>query len=649
MKKATVLLLCGALMCSNIFAQSLTLTGSTVISDWAESEVNEAIDLNLVDSNITSDYQKNITREEFCTLCCDTIRQWYNGDSEQQNADLSEIKEIKKLLENSENIQFEDTQSADVELCARLGIVSGMGDNKFEPERAITRQEAARMLYNTLDIMTPVINDYKNQNENGVNGIFLPHVFDDGADINNWARNEIYAMYHMGVMQGVGGNNYDPKGAYTREQAICTFLRLYYEYIEPKKNEKPEPEIYPNNEIVRSLYVNYRASDIYTLNAAYLWGTEGYEYKPVYTDGNGRGYTAEDKGYIYPTNKKYMEVLTSVGAGVSSCIIIDGSGKNVFGDRYFYSAEFLDDNHVLVRDIDTFNSHIYNLDTKQEAKADCDYIEYVGCGLYYFMQGENGGYMDIDGNVILKPEYKTLNATFMNNMGIVMKSEGSFQIVNTKGEVLKEFKVDTKKYNINGIYGTNMLLMENNSSDGKVHILRAGSGQYIKDYYFVGFTNNGEMYARKNGRNYILDINGNIKIDVAQKGYRNITEWYTCDFYTVNNNEYQNNPPMDVMDFNGNIIRKGLNIDTNMDMFIYDGGGIYMYKSSLSQITVFDKFGKDIGVIDVKGNIYDYKFINGLVYVASEDSENRYGRFYTPSGEPAIVNNWVIEKINKEE
>lgn len=44
-------------------------------------------------------------------------------------------------------VSFTDTDNADVLLCASAGVVNGVGNGKFAPDKNITRQEAASMLH----------------------------------------------------------------------------------------------------------------------------------------------------------------------------------------------------------------------------------------------------------------------------------------------------------------------------------------------------------------------------------------------------------------------------------------------------------------------------------------------------------------------
>jgi len=87
-----------------------------------------------------------------------------------------------------------------------LGYISGIEKNGklcFEPNREITRAEAAVMLANMLDAATPTIKP----------------TFDDSEDIPVWAEHSINALGAMGVMSSVEDNNISPLEPLTRGAA----------------------------------------------------------------------------------------------------------------------------------------------------------------------------------------------------------------------------------------------------------------------------------------------------------------------------------------------------------------------------------------------------------------------------------------------
>lgn len=155
-------------------------------------------------SQVDSAFDTPITREDFCSLAAAVYRAW-DRENVLQAASTGKV-------------SFTDTDNADVLLCASAGVVNGVGNGKFAPDKNITRQEAASMLHRLGALNKNVKNDVNDR---------LPHVFADGGKIRSWARSDINWVYRQGIMNGTGSNHFTPDGAYTREQSIATTLRLY--------------------------------------------------------------------------------------------------------------------------------------------------------------------------------------------------------------------------------------------------------------------------------------------------------------------------------------------------------------------------------------------------------------------------------------
>lgn len=173
-------------------------------SAWAQSSVDAARAAGLVPSQVDSAFDTPITREDFCSLAAAVYRAW-DRENVLQTASTGKV-------------SFTDTDNADVLLCASAGVVNGVGNGKFAPDKNITRQEAASMLHRLGALNKNVKNDVNDR---------LPHVFADGEKIRSWARSDINWVYRQGIMNGTGSNQFTPDGAYTREQSIATMLRLY--------------------------------------------------------------------------------------------------------------------------------------------------------------------------------------------------------------------------------------------------------------------------------------------------------------------------------------------------------------------------------------------------------------------------------------
>lgn len=173
-------------------------------SAWAVHEIDHATGLGLVPDNLNSAYTQNITRAEFCALAM-ALHDNIKGETtwEPQSA-------------------FTDTDDINVRRAADLGIVNGVGDNKFDPNGKLTREQAATMLDRLAQAARPFDSPLKS------NDALTPaDRFADYSSFSSWAAVSVEVMQVNGIMNGVGNNMFAPKDPYTREQSIVTMMRLY--------------------------------------------------------------------------------------------------------------------------------------------------------------------------------------------------------------------------------------------------------------------------------------------------------------------------------------------------------------------------------------------------------------------------------------
>ncbi len=168
-------------------------------ASWAAEEVAAAIALGLVPEDLQGQYEAEITRAEFCRLAVLCL----NEAARVNGWDLTP----------SSSPSFTDTSDADVLTAAGLGIVNGNGNGLFQPDKGITRQEAAVMLYNTLKAMGAPIQSTGSS-------------FTDQASIASWAEEPASASVGWGVRNGTGGGAFSPLASYSRQQAYVTMYRL---------------------------------------------------------------------------------------------------------------------------------------------------------------------------------------------------------------------------------------------------------------------------------------------------------------------------------------------------------------------------------------------------------------------------------------
>lgn len=172
------------------------------VSAWAEPEVRGAVENGLAVDRLLSNFQRNITREEFAEL----------------SVKLYEALSGQTALPVSPN-PFSDTGNIEVLKANNLGIIYGVGGGRFAPNNNITREEIAVMFYRTIEAVDPSL----------VRGNFTP-TFADSNQISTWARREVAFMNSRGLLQGVGANRVNPKGNATREQAMILSYRTFNTY-----------------------------------------------------------------------------------------------------------------------------------------------------------------------------------------------------------------------------------------------------------------------------------------------------------------------------------------------------------------------------------------------------------------------------------
>ena len=201
-----------------------TLPADVQVSVWAEDEVRAAYAAGLVptDLDLGQDYTAPINRESFARLAVELVAVCRETNA----AALMAVQEIPLLDETAAGAlrtaepSFVDTDSAYVELAAKLGIAKGSNIGTFGPARSITRAEAAVMLRRTMTLLGQPDANVK------------PAVYSDAYTIPRWAAESV--KYISGrktadgktVMGGVWGK-FMPQDAYSVEQAILTLMRCY--------------------------------------------------------------------------------------------------------------------------------------------------------------------------------------------------------------------------------------------------------------------------------------------------------------------------------------------------------------------------------------------------------------------------------------
>lgn len=180
-------------------------------SPWAESALQLAQLTTLFPEILYgADMTAPITREEFTEL----LVHFYES--------VSGI-----LVEPSSRNPFLDTHNPVVLKAYALDITSGVTPETFAPDRALTREQTAVMLYKTLKLVHPY-DDYP----------LLPQSnFADQSTLSPWAIEAVSYLFRNGIMTGNPSGAFMPRpsteeelavnyGITTREQAIAMIMNV---------------------------------------------------------------------------------------------------------------------------------------------------------------------------------------------------------------------------------------------------------------------------------------------------------------------------------------------------------------------------------------------------------------------------------------
>ena len=203
MKKCIIASILALMLSLTTFAQATALP-ETKINDWAVPDVGRAARLGLLTDTLGTDYTRDITRLQFSELVVNCVEK-ATGDT----------------IDGS-SVKFTDTTSIAAQKSAVVGIVKGTGDGtSFSPNRLITREEVATMLYRAIQYTNP---------NNNLDTASLTK-FSDNAQVSNWAKDAMSSMVGCGIINGTSDNTIAPKANVSIEQAAILIYRLYGQSI----------------------------------------------------------------------------------------------------------------------------------------------------------------------------------------------------------------------------------------------------------------------------------------------------------------------------------------------------------------------------------------------------------------------------------
>ena len=183
---------------------TLTATVGDMFSDVAEDQwyydyVLEAAELGIVKGNPDGTFKPNdkVTRADFALM---TVRM-LGVDEDGLEFTTTAFTDVNDETYNAAAIQY----------CAEKGLIGGDGDGKFRPNDSITRQEAAKIIAEALELT-------ETDDE----------LFTDDNLIHEWAEDYVYQCKAAGIFGGdAGTGNFRPTDAISRAETAKIMVVAY--------------------------------------------------------------------------------------------------------------------------------------------------------------------------------------------------------------------------------------------------------------------------------------------------------------------------------------------------------------------------------------------------------------------------------------
>ncbi|MEN6315700.1 MAG: S-layer homology domain-containing protein [Clostridiaceae bacterium] len=168
---------------------------------WSKKEIEVLASKGIIEGTSATSYspKSNITRADFITLLMRALE-----------------------LKTSFTANFDDVKASDyyynaAGMAKKLGIAAGVGNNKFNPEACITREDMMVMAARAMEKAGKLRIDAD---------ISVLSAYADSASISHYAEASASALVKSGIITG-DGKRINPKGNTTREEIAVVIYRIY--------------------------------------------------------------------------------------------------------------------------------------------------------------------------------------------------------------------------------------------------------------------------------------------------------------------------------------------------------------------------------------------------------------------------------------
>ncbi len=209
-----------------------------------------------------------------------------------------------------------------IEWAYKKGIVSGIGNSKFAPDRSITHEEFALILSN-----------YAKAAGNTLPVTRQAVAFADDSGIRNTYKEAIKAMQQAGIMLGGDGNKFNP-GANATRAGVSTMLHRYIKLtIDPVT--------------AQGWAVNDAGQRLYYKGGKALTGWQAIESKEYFFDNDGAmqtGWKKDDKdSWYYLSANGALAGWNNIGAKryyfTEDAVMVFGKWLEIDSEWYYFSTD----------------------------------------------------------------------------------------------------------------------------------------------------------------------------------------------------------------------------------------------------------------------------------------------------------------------
>jgi len=174
---------------------------------WAKEAIETLATLGIIKgtSETTFEPGKNITRAEFITLLVRAFN----------------LENMGEIDSNFDDVEQHMYYYGPIGIAKKLGIVKGVGNNKFKPDAHITREDMMVMVARALELTKKVT----------ITGTFNDiSRFNDASQVSDYAIESVATLVREGIIIGNPDNTINPKSYATRAETAVMLYRILNKY-----------------------------------------------------------------------------------------------------------------------------------------------------------------------------------------------------------------------------------------------------------------------------------------------------------------------------------------------------------------------------------------------------------------------------------